>query len=438
QIAGAEGMPSTGSGLYSLHENYLLTVDAVKEYIALLSETGFITLTRGIQAPPRDNIRIFYTFHQALKESGFDEPERHLIQVRNYLAVNTIISASPVDTDMIHRLKRAVREIQADYSYYPGISGDTASVQNKTPGPPGYPYSYYRYAAGRIVSGITPLIPDWPYKLEPVTDNSPYFHNFTPFSQALKDLFTSAGAAVPGLPGYEGGYLILILSFLITAGVSAAVLILPAALMTKGKKFRRGRILIRYSAIGFGFMFLEMVLIQEFTLFLGDPIYSVSAVLSAILTAAGAGSILQGKIRIRPVIKAVSAAVLLIILILSAFFFLDPLFSLFSGTGRTARFIVSFLLLLGPSFLMGFFFPLGLEIHGGAEDGDDRGIIPAAWGVNGFASVTAAPLTVILSIAFGFRFVLAAAAVCYFICAAVDGSSAAGSGIFGRKTDNVK
>jgi hypothetical protein len=424
QIAGAEGMPSSSSGLYSLHEDYLLTVDAVKEYISLLSETGFITLTRGIQAPPRDNIRIFSTFYQALKESGFEKPERHLMQARNYLAVTTVISASPIDTGMIHRLKEAAGEIQADLSCYPGIEGDTTPVKNKTPGPPGYPYSYYRYAADRIVSGIRPVIPDWPYKLEAVTDNSPYFHNFTPFTEALGDLFASSDSAAAGLGGFEGGYLILVLSFLITAGASVVVLIIPAAVMTKGKKLPRGKILLRYTAIGFGFMFLEMVFIQKFTLFLGDPIYSVSAVLSAILTAAGAGSILQRKISLSPKKKALSAAVLLIILIICSLFFLDPLFRLFRGTGRTIRFILSVLLLLGPSFLMGFFFPLGLEIHGDDRTGGDRGIIPAAWGVNGFASVTAAPLTVILSIAFGFQFVLAAAAFCYFICAVIDAGSA--------------
>jgi hypothetical protein len=46
-------------------------------------------------------------------------------------------------------------------------------------------------------------------------------------------------------------------------------------------------------------------------------------------------------------------------------------------------------------------------------------LIPWAWGINGFASVAAAPLAVLLSMSFGFRLVLLGAVGCYSLAAVV-------------------
>jgi len=41
-----------------------------------------------------------------------------------------------------------------------------------------------------------------------------------------------------------------------------------------------------FSAIGLGFMFTEVTLIQKFILFLGNPIYSLAVILAAVLQCA--------------------------------------------------------------------------------------------------------------------------------------------------------
>jgi hypothetical protein len=44
-------------------------------------------------------------------------------------------------------------------------------------------------------------------------------------------------------------------------------------------------------------------------------------------------------------------------------------------------------------------------------------LVPWAWGVNGFASVTAAPLAVIIAMGLGFNAVMLSALLCYVVAA---------------------
>ncbi len=420
QIAAAEGMPSMNSGLYSLHEDYMLTVEAIKECVSLLSEEGIISVTRGIQAPPRDNIRMFSLFHEALRKAGFSNPGNHLIQSRNYLGVNTIISKRPVDEKIKELLKKSAPELVLDYSYYPGIEAENPPLRNKMPGPEGSPYSYYRFAAQQITAGNIPPLPNWPYRLDPVSDDSPYFHNFMSFQRAVKNLFFQDRQLSRGLGIDEGGYIILVITLLITAVSSIFLLIIPLFFIKRGTRLPMKSLVIHFLSIGFAFMFVEMVFIQKFTLFLGDPIYSVSAVLSSILITAGAGSAVQNKIRLQTGKKIFLTSLILAALLIFSVFLLDPLLSQFKSASTALRFFTAFILLIPPSFLMGFFFAGGLEFHaskiGPEEDTRKKsGLVPAAWGINGFASVTAAPLAVVLSISFNFSFVLFIAAALYFI-----------------------
>ncbi|MFW5769246.1 MAG: hypothetical protein ACOCYA_04230, partial [Spirochaetota bacterium] len=68
------------------------------------------------------------------------------------------------------------------------------------------------------------------------------------------------------------------------------------------------------------------------------------------------------------------------------------------------------------SFFMGWFFASGIEILHRA--GDDAGV-PLAWGINGFASVAAAPLATLLSMEIGFTLVLVCAAGLYIAAASI-------------------
>jgi hypothetical protein len=79
------------------------------------------------------------------------------------------------------------------------------------------------------------------------------------------------------------------------------------------------------------------------------------------------------------------------------------------------RFLVTLVLLAPPAFFMGWPFPIGMVLL----ERRSPSLIPWAWGMNGFASVAAAPLAVLLSMSFGFQAVLYGAVGCYLLALAL-------------------
>ena len=63
------------AGVYSLSENYLLTVEAFKEYHRHLAPGGILSITRWIQVPPSEGARLISLATAALEELGIAHPE---------------------------------------------------------------------------------------------------------------------------------------------------------------------------------------------------------------------------------------------------------------------------------------------------------------------------------------------------------------------------
>jgi hypothetical protein len=91
--------------------------------------------------------------------------------------------------------------------------------------------------------------------------------------------------------------------------------------------------------------------------------------------------------------------------------FVDPVMTHLAGYPLALKALVAVLLTLPSGFFMGWMFPCGLRIIGETAGS----LVPWAWAVNGFASVAAPPLALLLSMSHGFRFVLLSALACYAI-----------------------
>ncbi len=414
-IASAEGMPAASGGLKSLHENYLLTREGFSAAFERLNKGGFLAVTRGIQTPPRDNIKLAALGIAALRERGVEEPGRHILQARNYLAVTTLVSADPISQETVAAFKRACRRLDMDIEYYPGIDSAKISQRNRIEGPAGKPYSYYHYSLRRMLSGeAEQFYRSWAYDVRPSTDNRPYFHNFFKWESLDRFLETYKGRFLQRM---ELGYVVLVITLAEITVVAFVLILLPlltrraAALRWSAAGGSRLPTLFHFGGIGFGFMFLEMILIQKLAMFLGDPMYSASAVITAILVCAGIGSALQSRISTPPRRRIRAAATLVIVLTVVAARLLDPLLDIFVEYSLPLRFAVAFLVLAPLAFCMGWMLPSGMQLVRERAEG----LIPWAWGINGFASVAAGPLAVMLSIAFGFTAVFGCAAVCYAV-----------------------
>ena len=413
QIVTAEGMPANTRGLYSLHEDHTLTVESLSRCIKNLTNDGLLTITRGIQFPPKDNIKIFALCAEALAYVGVQNPENHLVQSRNYLAVNTLVSKKPFSKDVINRIQNICGDLLMDLDFYPGIDSESITQINEVEGPPGTSYSYYHEAAREILFGNrNEFYGNWMYKIRPPKDNSPYFHNFFKW-QSLSKLIQMFGRN--WFQRLELGYVVLAFTGVEVTVFALILIILPLFIRKKEDTPRRTPTIMYFAAIGFGFMFIEIVCIQKLTYFLGDQIYSTAATLTAILVCAGLGSIFQEKLSVDVATRIRIATGILVIVILIGIFALDPILALFIRFHVAVRFIVVFVTFFPVSFLMGWFFSSGILIL----KTKGEALVPLAWGVNGFASVAASPFALMLAMSFGYGVVILCAMGLYIIAGSI-------------------
>jgi hypothetical protein len=407
-IVTAEGFAVT-AGLQSLHEDYLLTRETIAKCISILSDRGMITLTRGIQSPPRDSLKVFGLFVSALEDAGVKDPRQHLLVARNYLAANTMLAKQPLGNTVIGRFRGLADELLMDTEYFPGIESREIYQINRMEGPDRAGYSFLHYGIMKILSsGRQDFFREWAYRIDPPTDNNPYFLDF--FSWRSLGRFIDAYRG-QWLQRLEFGYVVLTIT-LLTASLLALLLILvPLFRLRAGEGGKPMKLVtgLYFLCLGFGFMFIEMVSIQKMTRYLGDPVSAASAAITAILVFSGIGSLWQKKMRILPLRRISYGAAGIVVLAVSAAFFLDRLLDIVSGYDILIRFSFASLSLAPLAFFMGWMFPSGLMI---LEKGP-QGLIPWAWGVNGFTSVMAAPLSVMLAMSYGFTSVTLAAVLCY-------------------------
>ena len=419
-LAGAEGMPASVGGLASMREDYLLTVEAVTAALGVLTQRGLITATRGLQTPPRDNPRLFALFAEALRARArqtddaatparVTDPGQHLIQGRNYLGVTTIAAAAPAAEERIGAAREAAKQLAMDLDYYPGIRVEDLTERNRVPGPEGSPGSYFYHAAQQILSEERQTFyRDWVYTITPPTDERPYFHSFFKWS-SLDRLIQTYGPF--WFQRVELGYAVVALT-LAQVVVAALILVLVPVLLLRRRSLRNGGTawtVLHFGAIGLGFLFVEMLHIQRFTRFLGDPIYATAAVLTAILVFSGVGSWLQEKVGWSPRRRIRVGAAGVVLLALVYYLGLDPVLATAVDAGETLRFLISLMLLFPLSFMLGWLMPAGLAVAGMHS----RELVPLAWAVNGVASVAATPLSVMIAVGQGFLGVTVAAALCY-------------------------
>ena len=415
QVVGAEGMAAGVSGLLSLHEEYLLTVEGMMRCLDRLNPGGLVSITRGIQSPPRDNIKILATLAAALERRGVEKPEAHLAQVRNHLALCTLASNTPLSEEQKQKLIRISDELWLDIDVLPGWDPSQRPPFNRLITPPGVTGSLYHFAATEIFSPHRErFFQSYAYNVRPATDDRPYFFDFFRW-RSLPRFIEAHGSH--WFQRLELGYAILVISLAEVVVVAVPLLFIPLlfTLRRPGANAARRLALAYFLLLGLGYLGLEMTLMQRCTLLLGDPLLAAAGVLSAFLLSSGCGSFL-GRRWFGSPIPALAVATAAIALLAPLLLPLSGWLLAPAASWTTAvRFLVTLVLLAPPAFFMGWPFPIGMVLL----ERRSPSLIPWAWGMNGFASVAAAPLAVILSMSFGFQAVLFGAVGCYLLALAL-------------------
>ncbi len=409
QIALVDAASASSSGLYALNESYLYTREALALYLSHLAPDGYLAITRWIKVPPRDTLKLLLTAHQAMETLGLSDLDKRLLLIRNWQTATLLVKNGTFTSQELDLADTFCQARLFDLAYSHRLNEAQANRYNQLREP------YFYRASKQIVSGDKDqLLESYKFDLQPASDDRPYFHHFfkwESFFEALK--LRHQG----GMPLIEWGYIILIITLVITTLLSALLILLPLHIIsrntgTTGGGLSRWRVFYYFFAIGVAFLFIEIATIQKFILFLHHPIYAISISLTGFLLFAGLGSFVSERwSHTRSHYRIALLAVLAIAtLSLSYLFLLEPLFRQLGHHPMGIKFIISSLLIAPLAFFMGMPFPLAISLM----KKQDSNLIPWAWGINGYASVISAGLATLIAIDLGFTAVILIATLLYF------------------------
>ena len=263
QLSLIDTWAATASGAHSLAEAYLYTVEAFQDYLSHLNDGGVLTVTRWYEIPPREPLKLCTTAMAALRNLGQNEPEKCIAVVGSQGTANVMISRTPLSTLTIKGIALLCSMRGLDVLYLPGVA-----LKNDFT---------------RVLSGSTAGQREV-YDYSPATDDRPFFFQFGRWSDA-----SPLGSGWQDHPSVLSGRLVLLAIFLQALPLALGLLALPR--LVGSSKAASWSTLGHFGALGVGFMLVEMALVQQFTLYLGHPVYSVASVISAMLFWAGLGSL---------------------------------------------------------------------------------------------------------------------------------------------------
>jgi len=113
---------SSAAGLYSMAENYLYTEQAIQKYLQHIRPNGYLSITRWIKIPPRDEPKLLATVINTLTQANTRQPKQQIIMIRSWQTSTLIVKNGVISIEEINRLKQFCSERSFDLVYYPGIS----------------------------------------------------------------------------------------------------------------------------------------------------------------------------------------------------------------------------------------------------------------------------------------------------------------------------
>ncbi len=386
------------AGLNAMQSNYLITVDSFTEMFKRLSRDGIISITCWEDYPLRYPLKVGATLIEAAYKHGINSPKNHLVAVKSWGTITFVFKRSPFKSPEIEKLQNFCKEMFFDLITFNGYSSEVSTVYNITDEQAGFSLH------DLFDEEKTHLFKEYDFNILPATDNQPFLSRFLKLRTLpkLKKIYGSSG-----VPYVELGYLITWLTLVILFITSIFFILLPLSKL----KIQRGvmwKSLLYFGALGAGYMFVEIVFINFFIFYLGNAVYSTSAVISFMLIASGSGSLLAGVFKEK--VKFCRGAQAGTILFLMVYFLvLSPILANTIFLPFIVRLIITFLVVALPGFFMGFAFPTGLLMLNRSS----QSTVPWAWGINGFLSVISSAAAAIISVEFGFRCVLIISALVY-------------------------
>ena len=396
---------STAAGAFALSENNLYTVEAFREYLDHLKPEGMIAITRWEFKQPREALRVVSQAIEALHGIGVADPRQHFVIIadggldEDGRPVLVLAKKSPFNSAEYAAVAEHVRANPNLAWLNP--SPEYAGIQPLPPAALAFRSLIESNDPTRFAQGYA-------YNVSPVSDSAPFFFFTLKTRHVIQNILAGTGRGMDWRINL--GVVVLGMVLIISIVAVLAFLILPLALHRhrESDTHKTGIVaLLYFITVGFGFILVEISLIQRFVLFLGHPTYALTVVVFLLLLSSGGGSVaarrwISDSTRILPLLGLIAGLILLNVLML------PWLLSAAVGLPFLVKLLLSGLVLAPLGFLMGMPFPSGLRLVKTVE---------WAWALNAAASVLGSVMAMIIAIHYGLTVTLVCAAVAYLLAA---------------------
>ena len=389
-MSGIDTWTALASGAYMLAENYLYTREAIESMLDHLVERGILQIIR--MSAEMETLRLLSNVHAAFERRGMPGFEDSVVCLGTPDSlVAVLVMRGRFAREELARLARFADEAGVAPLYVPGASLGTRAEQFV------------------LTNDKAAFVRAFPRNLTPTTDDRPYFFNYTKW----KNPFAAAAYLDEPTAVSQGNPLFILGQLSLSIFLGVGLIVLPLAWSKRRRADPRHvrPFLAYFAGLGAGFIAIEIVMMQKLTLFLGHPLYSVTVTLFAMLLFTGLGSLVSRR-WFRSNARAAWGVPTGLALLVGGFALAAPAFVAgFIGLPLPARIALTVTVLAPIGLLLGIPFAFGIRLL----DRLNPTLVPWAWAVNGCCTVIGSILTVVLSMNFGFNFVLAAALFAYFV-----------------------
>lgn len=419
QLSGTDTVSALMNGAYIMSESYLYTKEAFRSYFEHLSDDGSLSVMRWLLWPPRETLKVAVTAAEVLKEMGAEHPENHIVIIGDAHLASVVVKKRPFTWTEINEMSEII--VSTDvlrFVYAPGFS---AGVRYYDPLVQRVNFATEQ-AFELIGSGFLAFfdaleegeedafVENYYFNIEPVSDDSPFFFNYFKFGgemipDEMRSIYSDSSSTM---------FVTLLVTFVQLLFLSLSMFATPLLFMSKEeKKFLPLLQISAFAASGVGFMFVEMTLIQKFTLLFGDPATSAATAIGIMFAFSALGALFGKKILISLGEKQFFSvlAIVLPLMILGYAVAMPHFIAVCAGYTFALKLALTVLFIFPLGFLAGTVFPVALLLVGEKKPF----FIPLAFSSEGAASVIATVVSIIIAIFYGFKFVFVLAAFCYFL-----------------------
>lgn len=432
QMVSAYSITMVSTGAAAGMDSYLVTVESIMEYLDKLTDDGVLMISR------EHGVKLFATAVEALERKGLN-PGEHLYMERSVETYNyntLLVRKTPFTPEEARTIADWVRETGTQVFFAPPVVQQALAGAGEDD--PAFDSTRSELAALIVMPEPERArhLASLPYHAEAPTDDRPFYNRFNHYMRRLEQS-PAEPAEINEIAESQRKFGPLPIGDVAPAAVLAEaavlallVIFLPLAKIrpTRGHRFNRGAILSYFSLLGVGFIALEIILLQRYILFVGDPMIAMAVVLGGLLVAAGLGSAVLSPLLARITGSAFAVFGAIAIVSLAYALWMDDLFDACMFLPLSGRIGIGVAVILPLGVLLGCPFPAGLR-H--AHRQDER-LVAWGWALNGYMTVIGTTAMSIVIPFVGYSLMFAAggalyllAGVCYVAIAASERARAA-------------